>query len=111
MQTQILAQYPSAPLRVYAVWLPMLGGDRREAWNGTNMPDARAMHFWDGDLELGQWFAKEVDGHDGVAWDTYYLYGPEAVWETFPAPLLGSGRTIYAARQALKMQAGKLLEE
>jgi hypothetical protein len=111
VQTQILVQYPSAQLRVYAVWLPMLGSDRREAWNGTNMPDARVMHFWDGDLELGQWFAKAVDGHDGVAWDIYYLYGPEAVWETVPAPLLGSGRTIYAERQTLKMQAGKLLGE
>ena len=66
VQTQILAQYPSAQLRVYAVWLPMLGGDRREAWNGTNMPDSRVIHFWDGDLELGQWFAKEVGGYEGL---------------------------------------------
>ena len=106
-----MAQYPSAQLRVYAVWLPMLGGDRREAWNGTNMPDPRVVHFWDGDLELGQWFAREVDGHDGVAWDVYYLYGPKAVWETIPEPLLGSGRTIYAERQTLKMQVSKLLGE
>ena len=89
----------------------MLGGDRREAWNGMNMPDPRVMHFWDGDLELGQWFAKEVDGHDGVAWDVHYLYGPGAVWESIPEPLLGSGRTIYAGRQTLKMQAGNLLGE
>ena len=111
MQKQILAQYPSAGLRVYAVWLPMLGGDRREAWNGTTMPDARVMHFWDADLELGQWFAKEVDGYDGVAWDIYYLYGPDATWETIPEPLLGSGRTVYAERQTLELQARKLFGE
>ena len=89
----------------------MIGGDSREAWNGTNMPDPRVMHFWDGELQLGKWFAKQMDGYDGIAWDVYYLYGPEAVWKTIPAPLLGSGRTIHAKRQTLKMQVDALLGE
>jgi len=109
VQTQLLAQYPSAALRVYAVWLPMLWNDSRGKWNGTNMPDARVTHFWDGERIAGQWFAKQVDGEEGTAWDVYYLYGPDAVWETIPEPLLGSGRSIYAERQALKMQASTLL--
>lgn len=109
VQTQILAHYPSAPLRVYAIWLPMLWGDSREKWNGTNMPDPRIMHFWDGDLQLGKWFAKELDASEGVAWDVYYLFGPEAVWESIPQPMLGSGRTIYAKRQQLKEQVSALL--
>jgi hypothetical protein len=47
VQTHVLAQYPSAQLSVYVVWLPMLWGDAREEWNGTTLPDPRAIHFWD----------------------------------------------------------------
>ena len=111
MQNQLLGQYASPQLRVYAVWLPMLGGDARDEWNGNNMPDARVTHFWDGNYAIGQWFAKHVDGYEGIAWDVYYLYGPDATWETVPSPLVGSGSTIYGERQTLKMQVSTLLEK
>ena len=108
---QLLEPHPSAPLRVYAVWLPMLGSDAREAWVGTTMPDPRVLHFWDEEREVGQWFAKEVDGYNGVAWDIYYLYGPEAVWEDIPSPLVGSGGTIIHKRETLEREVNVLLEE
>ena len=38
------------------------------------MPDVRVKHFWDGELEVARWFAKQVDGYEGVSWDMYYLY-------------------------------------
>ena len=82
----------------------MLGGDAREEWNGTIMPDPRVMHFWDGETIIGQWFAEEVDDYSGIAWDVYYLYGPDATWEDAPSPLVGSGGTIYAERDALRTQ-------
>lgn len=104
MQSQLLAQNPATKLRVYAIWLPMLGGDAREEWNGNTMPDPRVMHFWDGETVIGQWFAEEVDGYSGIAWDVYYLYGPDATWEDSPSPLVGSGGTIYAKRDALRTQ-------
>ena len=87
----------------------MLWSDARKKWNGTSMPDTRVIHFWDGDLQVGQWFAKQVDGFEGISWDTYYLYGPEATWETVPSPLAGSASTIYGEREALKRQIGPLL--
>ena len=87
----------------------MLWSDAREMWNGTTMPDARVIHFWDGDRKVGQWFAGHVDGYEGIAWDTYYLYGPDAVWETIPLPLAGSGGTIYGERETLEMQTRRLL--
>ncbi len=111
MQNRLLAQYPSDQLRVYAVWLPMLGGDAREAWNGTTMSDIRVTHFWDGDALVGQWFAKQVDGYEGIAWDVYYLYGPDATWETVPKPLLGSGGTIIGERDTLQAQLSTVLEK
>lgn len=87
----------------------MLGGDAREMWNGTTMPDARVIHFWDGDRKIGQWFAEHVDGYQGIAWDAYYLYGPDAVWEITPSPLVISGGTIYSERETLEMQMRTLL--
>ena len=73
------------------------------------MPDARVIHFWDGELKVGQWFAKQIDGFEGVSWDTYYLYGPDAIWENVPSPLASSGRTIYAEREKLKTEVRVLL--
>ena len=110
MQTQLLTQLPSDQLRVYTVWLPMLGGDAREKWNGTTMPDPRVTHFWDGELQIGQWFAEQVEGYRGVSWDAYYLYGPDSKWETVPSHLLGSGGTIYDKRETLKMQVSTLVD-
>jgi hypothetical protein len=111
MQNRLLAHYPSDQLRVYAVWLPMLGGDAREEWNGTTMPDTRITHFWDGDRLVGQWFANHADGYEGIAWDAYYLYGPEATWETVPGPLEGSGGTIIGERDMLELQMSAVLEK
>ena len=111
MQTQLLDQLPSEQLRVYAVWLPMLWSDNRAMWNGTNMPDTRVMHFWDGEQVIAQWIAKEIDGYEGISWDTYYLYGPDAVWKTVPSPLVGSGGTIYGERESLAVQVRALLEK
>jgi hypothetical protein len=110
VQNQLLAKLPSDQLRVYAVWLPMLGGDAREEWNGTAMSDPRVAHFWDGETQAGQWFAKQVDGYDGIAWDVYYLYGADATWNSIPSPLIGSGGTIYGERKQLETQLRTLLE-
>ena len=81
----------------------------RDTWDGANMPDARVVHFWDGEQAIGQWFAKEVDGYKGVSWDMYYLYGPDAVWETVPSPLVDSGGTIYRERHQLETEITTLL--
>jgi hypothetical protein len=110
VQKQLLDQLPSDQLRVYAVWLPILAGDDREKWNGTTMPDNRVTHFWDGELHVGRWFAEQVEGYRGVSWDTYYLYGPDARWETIPSRLVGSGGTIYDKRETLKMQLSTVLD-
>jgi hypothetical protein len=88
----------------------MLGGDAREEWNGTTMPDPRVTHFWDGETQVGQWFAKEVEGYRGVSWDVYYLYGPYATWNSVPSPLMGSGGTIYRERNQLEAEMQTLLK-
>lgn len=74
------------------------------------MPDPRATQFWDEDGVVGQWFAQQVEGYEGTAWDVYYLYGPEATWETLPAPLISTGRTIFGQRKTLEAEALPLLQ-
>jgi hypothetical protein len=51
-----------------------------------------------------------VDGYEGIAWDIYYLYGPDATWESVPSPLVGEGGTIYGERVTLKMKLSTLLD-
>ena len=111
MQNELLAQYPSQELRVYAVWLPMLWGDAPETWNGNTLPDMRVTHFWDGERQVGEWFAEEVEGYRGVSWDAYYLYGPEAKWDAIPPSLVGSGSTIIDQREAIRTQVNGLLKK
>ena len=87
----------------------MLATDARDEWNGTTMPDPRVMHFWDGETEVGQWFAEQVEKYRGISWDIYYLYGPDATWEDRPSPLVGSCDTIYAEQETLPTQVNALL--
>jgi len=109
VQTQLLREYSSEQLIVYAVWLQMLPSISSEKWDATIMPDVRVKHYWDGKLDVARWFARQVDGYEGVSWDMYYLYGPDAVWETIPSPLVGSGGTIYRERDTLMLQVNSLL--
>ena len=73
------------------------------------MPDPRAKHFWDGELNAARWFAKQVGGYDGISWDMYYLYGPDATWKMVPAPLVDSGGPIYRERETLRKHVSTLL--
>ena len=111
MRDHLLEQLPSDKLRVYAVWLPMLWTDAREMWNGNTLPDSRVMHFWDGERQVGEWFAEQVEGYRGVSWDVYYLYGPDAKWEAIPSPLVASGGTIYGERETLETQINMVLQK
>lgn len=105
-----MAKNPTAKLRVYVIWLVALGGDRRSTWNPDVMPDPRVAHFWDAERTSGAWFAKHVEGTDGFMWDTYLLYGPSAIWNTAPEPLLGSGATIIDTSAELRDKLTPLLK-
>lgn len=73
------------------------------------MSDPRVKHFWDGERQVGEWFAEHVEGYIGVSWDTYFLYGPDAKWEMVPSSLVGSGGTTYDQRATLRSQVGELI--
>jgi hypothetical protein len=111
VQEEILAKHPSPTLQVYAVWLPMVWSDTRRAWERSVLADPRAIHLWDEKRATGQRFAEHIEGYRGIAWDIYYLYGPEARWDLTPSPLMSKDRTIHNQRLALQRSILPLLED
>jgi hypothetical protein len=105
-----LAKQPTAKLRVYAIWMIGLGSERRSNWDPDVMPDPRVLHFWDAERFAGPWFAKTVKGESGYMWDVYLLYGPDAMWDQAPGPLLGSGGTIIDVRPELREKLASLIK-
>ena len=91
----------------------MLAGDDRSAWDASLLTDERVIEFWDSERVLGKWLPQQDDYSDLIfgplAWDIFFLYGPEAVWDGTPAPLISSGSTIISSRDYLKESIGPLL--
>ncbi len=85
---KILEEVSDPRLRVYVVWEPMLSGDSRALAEKMSQKtqDARVVHqSWD-EAQLSGKAWQELMGLGGVAWDVYFLYGPEAEWgESGPA--------------------------
>jgi hypothetical protein len=94
---------PAAKLRVYAVWVPFLGGTSEAADVSRRvLPDPRVSQFWDGGAVTSAWFAENVDHSPAPAWDAYYLFGPEATWTDVPGPIVSSGGSIIGQSSALQ---------
>ena len=115
MQKEILEKYPAANLRVYVVWFSMLPSDARSRWSWTGgiLADRRAVHFWDEKKAVGRWFAQQENsgGSDpGIVWDTYYLYGSDALWDAKPEPLVSTGSTVRAEADRLVQEISPLLK-
>ena len=104
MQEEILEKNRAAEAKVYAVWLPMIASDARSEWKKSLLPDSRVIHLWDEQRVVGRWFAAQ--GRYGpnvdVAWDIYFLFGPDARWDALPDPLLSWGSTVVATREKLR---------
>ncbi len=75
------------------------------------MPDPRVKQFWDDEKLAGQFFADQEVGFTfgSIAYDIYYLYGPESRWNLKPSPLVSSVYTVFAKRKQLKKDVGRLL--
>ncbi len=91
----------------------MLVGDDRSKVDVNLIPDPRATHYWDGERLLGTWFPQQ-EAYKSVtfgpiAWDTYFLYGPNAEWEDVPEPLTTHGRTVISKSGNLEKSLRQLL--
>lgn len=111
MQSHILEKNPTEDLRVYAVWVPFLGGNEQAAdLSRRVLPDPRVVQFWDAGAATSDWFAKNVERSSAPAWDVYYLYGPDARWTDVPGPLVTSGSTIIGQSAQLEDAITPLLQ-
>lgn len=119
VQNDLLAKYPKANVRVYAVWFNMFPGDSRMAFP-ESLTDARVTHRWDERKAVGMFFGQhkanmqskltgDSDGAGGdILWDSYLLFDAKGHWDEFPSGLTHWGRTIVAARGSLKNEFDRL---
>ena len=92
-------------LRVYVVWLPVLGNDARSRANEITaaIPDPRAIHFWNRDQRLGKIYAKVLGlTADQCAWDVYLLFPQGIRWEAgAPTPVYWMHQLTYPSENYL----------
>jgi hypothetical protein len=119
VQTELLAKYPKATLRVYAVWFNMYPGDERAKWPPSLLTDSRVIHRWDEGKLVGMWYgghtseiraqlSQESSWKGDILWDAYLLYGADARWDEAPTNLIHWGRTIVAGRETLRQDFERL---
>lgn len=88
MQEKVLDAIDSEDLAVHVVWMPVLQSDNFEAAKKAPalVPDGRALHYWDGDQDLGRLYGRIVELPRGreLAWDIYFVFEPGVIWEELP---------------------------
>jgi hypothetical protein len=119
VQTELLAKYPNADLRVYAVWFNMFPGDARSKWPPSLLTDNRVIHRWDEGKLVGIWYSGHTNEiraqlspgsswNGDILWDAYLFYGADARWHDAPTNLIHWGRTIVAGRETLRQDFERL---
>jgi hypothetical protein len=101
VQSEILEKNRSARLGVDVVWLPMLPGDSEQLIDRRVLSDPRVTYYWDPGRTVGAWFSGHVTHKQGITWDAYFLYGPQATWGSVPAPLVSRGSSVVGTHDRL----------
>lgn len=78
----ILDGFPSTDLAVALIWIPMLGDDTADAIEhaAAEFADYDVTQFVDSNRLAGRRIAESVGADDGIAWDSYLFYVPDARW-------------------------------
>ena len=93
MQSNILSNNQDPGLRVFAIWVPFLGGTR-SAVRPSIFADSRVTDLWDQNAISSQWFSRHLTHQPGPTWDYYMLFGPGARWDTVPGPVVSQGGPV-----------------
>lgn len=62
----------------------------------------------------GLWFNDQgylADHNLGLVYDAYILFGPNAEWDSKPAPIVGEGYTVIGTSEQLRAEIQQLLSE
>ncbi len=79
---KILDEVQDERLKMYVVWEPMLSGDSKQLAErmSRKAKDPRMVYqAWDNERVTGKTWQASMD-LPGVAWDVYFLYGPDTEW-------------------------------
>jgi hypothetical protein len=109
VRQEIIEKLPEAKLRIYAVWMPVLGSDSRGEWDAGLLADSRVTSFWDEALVTGHWFADRMGLDRPLFWDAYALFGPDARWDDVPQPLVSWGAPVIGVTSRLERDLQKLV--
>ena len=94
--------------------MPVIRGDSKLAVPDAValLPDSRVTHYWDQSRVSGNFFKQNIapEVSSSIAWDMFFLYGPEADWDKIPGPLVDKGRTIIGSSGALGYEFGELMK-
>jgi len=71
--------------------------------------DPRASHYWDDDQIVSHALA-DAFGADGLVWDAFYAFDPEATWTERPPTPLSSGAPVVAEIAQLEASLEPYLE-
>jgi hypothetical protein len=101
-----LKNHPHAKLRVYVVWMPVLAGDARSAWDPSVLRDPRVTQLWDQNQTVGTYLQQ----HRGPFWDAFLYYGPKARWVDAPTVPPSWGSTIIGSTDELQHDVEAAIE-
>ncbi len=85
VQRTLLARGRFPDLRVYVVWEPAQGQDKKEgaaAASALIRDDARARQFWSESRYVGKAFKEQLNFIATPAWDVFLVFAPGAQWTT-----------------------------
>lgn len=104
----ILDENPSEPVAIFVVWFAVLGPDSPSVIDTSLLDDSRAVHYWDSDREVSDFFSEHADEvglpEVGLLWDAYLLFPPGAAWDEIPAPLVAWGAPVVNEMDELTAQ-------
>jgi hypothetical protein len=71
---------------MYIVWMPTLRPDNKieAVLRSGEYADNRLTYYWDEGLHTGTAW-QELFDLNGVAWDVYFVYGPDQMWDDKPS--------------------------
>ena len=88
IRDEVVIKLRGEPLSTFSVFIPMVGSDAKAPAEkaASELAKHGVKSYWDGDRKLGTAYAKLFGNPEGlkVAWDVYFVYGPDAVWGEGP---------------------------